>query len=129
MAVSITNSTIAALNTDQTMTANAATSTATGGNEVFIFTPTKAGSKIAIMFNNLGSTSIHDYSIAAGDLWASKAITGTVAASSLDVLQVDSAKVMHDIGTMMITVTPSTGASSTTNLLGNAFKMYALELI
>jgi len=129
MAVSITNTTIAALNTDQTATANAATSTATGGGEVFTYTPKANEGKSLLVFNNLGSTSIHDYSIAAGDLWGAKAITGTVAASAVDVLQVDTSRVMTDDGTILITVTPSTGASSTTNLAGNAFKMYAMELL
>jgi len=126
MAVTVTNSTIAALNTEQTFTANAATSTAVNTAEVFTFTPTKAGSKIALNFSNLGSTAAVTYSIAAGDLWAGKAITGTIAGSAQEILQFDSARVLQDDGTVAITVTPSTG----TILLGDhAFKLYALELL
>lgn len=129
MAVTITNTTIAALNTDQTATANAATSTVAGGSEVFTYTPKADGGKSAIVFNNLASTSIHNYSIAAGNLWAGKAITGTIAASAIDVLQVDTGRVLQNDGTIAITVSPSTGASSTTTLAVNAIKLYAIELL
>ena len=131
MAVSITNSKISALNSVLAMTVAAATSTAAGGPETFTYTPTAGCQKTALIFNNTGSTSIINYSIAAGSLgWASKAITGSIGASAIDALEIDNARVLSTSGTVQITFTPSTGASSTTALLSNAaFKMYALELL
>lgn len=134
MAVTVTNTTIAALNTDQTLTANAATSTVVGGTEVFTFTPTKAGSKIALIFEeaSTAATAKCSYSIAAGDLWAGKAITGTfgstAAAGAKEILQFDSARVLQDDGTIAITVSP--GDTTASMLKGtHAMKLYAIELL
>jgi len=131
--MAVTNTTITYLNVNQTLTANAATSTVAGGTEVFTFTPTKAGSKIALIFQSASTGTVPaTYSIAAGDLWASGAITGTIgstaAAAALEVLQFDSAKVLQDDGTIAVTVSP--GDTTTSMLLGtHAFNLYALELI
>lgn len=126
MAVTITNTTISALNADQTLTANAATSTTVAAAEVFTFTPTKSSGKIAIIFNNLAATGAVTYSMSAGDLWAGADVTGTIAGSAIEVVQVESAKVLHDDGTIAITCTPTTGKILLTD---QAFKVYALELL
>ena len=134
MAVSITNSTIAALNTHQILTPNAATSTEIGGSEVFTFTPKASGGKIALIFSeaSTAATAKASYSIAAGDMWASKAITGsigsTTAAGKLEVLEIDTALVMQDDGTILITVSP--GDTTAAMLLGtHHMSMYAIELL
>lgn len=134
MAVTVTNNVIAALNTNQAITVNAATSTVVGGTEVFTLTPTKSGGKLALLFveASTAATSKCSYSIAAGDLWAGKAITGTFgstsAAGSLDALEVDTARVLQDDGTISITVSPGDTSAS---MLANThhMKMYALSLL
>lgn len=132
MAVTVTNTTISALNTDQTFTANAATSTGAGVAEVFTFTPTKKGSKIAIIMSSASTgTDAMTYSIAAGDLWAGKAITGTIgstaSANAIEALQVDTARVLQDDGTVLITLTP--GSTSIDLTSTHVAKLYALELL
>ena len=134
MAVTVTNNVIAALNTNQAVTVNAATSTVVGGSEVFTLTPTKSGGKLALFFEeaSTAATGKCSYSIAAGDLWAGKAITGTfgstAAAGSLDALEVDTARVLQDDGTIAITVSPGDTSAS---MLANThhMKMYALSLL
>jgi hypothetical protein len=126
MAVTVTNATIAVLDARQAFTKNAATSTVTNGTEVFTLTPTVSGGKLAIFFQNASTSAAYTYSIAAGDLWASAAITGTTAAvAGIDVIQVETAKVMKNNGTIAITLTPSTGAAL---VAGHTAAVYALEL-
>ena len=134
MAVTVTNNVIAALNTNQAITVNAATSTVVGGTEVFTLTPTKSGGKLALLFveASTAATGKCSFSIAAGDLWAGKAVTGTfgstAAAGSLDALEVDTARVLQDDGTIAITVSPGDTSAS---MLANThhMKMYALSLL
>lgn len=126
MSVVVTKSTIAALNADQTFTPNAATSTVANTAEVFTVTPTKPGGKSAIVFSNATGHGAYTYSIAAGDFWAGAAITGSVAAAAMEVLEYDSAKILQDDGTIAITLTPATGKILLTN---HAAKIYHLELL
>jgi hypothetical protein len=126
MAVTVTKTTITTINTDQTFTANAATSTTANEAEVFTVTPTKSSGKSAIVFGNATGHGAYTYSIAAGDLWAGAAITGSVAAAALEVLEYDSAKVLQDDGTIAITLTPATGKVLLTD---HAAKIYHLELL
>lgn len=126
MAVTVTKSTISAINADQTFTANAATSTTANEAEVFTVTPTKSSGKSAMVFSNAASHGAFTYSIAAGDLWAGAAITGSIADGAMEVLEYDSAKVMQDDGTIAVTLTPATGKILLTN---HAAKIYHLELL
>ena len=133
MAVSVENTTIEKLNTNQTLKANVATSTVAGEAEVFTYTPKAATGKVALIFQS-SSTGVvpATYSIAAGDLWASGAITGTIgsttAAAAIEVVEIETAKVLQDNGTIAITVSP--GDTDTTKLVDDhAFTMYALELL
>jgi hypothetical protein len=127
MAVTVTKTTIATINTDQTLTANAATSTVTNADEVFTLTPTASGGKLALMFQNSSTGQTYTYSIAAGDFWASTdAITGSIAGPAIEVLEVDTAKVKQSDGTVLITLTPSTGLAL---VAGHTAKVYALQLL
>lgn len=132
MAVTVTNTTIAKLNTDQTLTANAATSTVAGASEVFTYTPKASTGKVALIMQS-SSTGVvpATYSIAAGDLWAAGAITGTIgsttAAKATEVVEIETAKVLQDDGTILITVSP--GSSTVKLKTDHAFAMYALELL
>lgn len=109
MAVTVTNSTFTALNTITTVIKNAATADVDNTAEVFTITPTKAGKNLLIIIGGTGSGADGNltYSIAAGDLWASGAITGTVTKNTEKMLEIDSAKVLQDDGTILLTLTPA----------------------
>lgn len=126
MAVTITNTKIAALNTDQALTFNAATSTTNDEAEVFTYTPTNKDSKILIGMKN--GTGVLSYSIAAGAgvFQAPSAKTGTVAANTTDVIQIETGKYQSAAGTILITLTPAAGTALLTN---HAASMFVTELI
>jgi len=127
MAVSVTNTSITALNSDQTLTANAATSSVVDATEAFTITPTRKGPKIALFFYNGAGHGAITYSIAAGDMWASTgAVAGSIAAGAIEVLQLDTAKVMSSSGTIVVTLTPASGKRLLTD---HACGMYVLELL
>jgi len=114
MAVTVTNSKIAAINTLQTATDNIATANTDNLAEVFTYTPTAGCDKLVICFSNT-YTEAYTYSIAASsEYWAgTSALTGTVAAKgsgsvTMAVLQLDTAKVKSGTGTIAITLTPYT---------------------
>lgn len=133
MAVTVTNSTLTALNSNLKITANAATSTVAGGSEVFTYTPKVSGGKMLLLFQegSTAATALPSYSIAAGDMWAAKAITGSfgssAAAGAINALEIDTARVMQNDGTIAITVSP--GSSVATLKTTHAMKLYALELL
>lgn len=126
MAVTITNTLIAALNTDQALTFNAATSTVDDATEAFTYTPTGKDSKIVIGMKN--GTGILSYSIAKGTgvFQAAAAKTGTVSATSTDVIQIETGKFIDDDGEIVITLTP---ASGTALLTDHAASMFVIELL
>jgi hypothetical protein len=125
MAVSITRSPVVAFNTILAGTANLATVDADGGAEVFTYTPTAAGGKILIEFdlsNKLATVAADadaTFSIAAGDLWASKAITGTITRATKKAIQVETGKVLQDDGTILITLTPGAADKLLSNHAAN----------
>jgi hypothetical protein len=108
MAVTVTNSTTV-LNTAVEKTFNAATADTANESEVFTITPTKADYKSFIEIKNAGSNGTITYSIAAGDLWAGKVLTGSVAQGKTSIIQVEGGKVMQDNGTILVTLTPASG--------------------
>lgn len=123
MAVTVTNTKITSLNVEQTLTANAATSTTIDQAEVFTITPTK--SRKAFMFYNGAGHGAYTYSIAAGDMWGQKAITGSIAAGATEVIELDDARVKKSNGTILVTLTPASGKRLATD---HAAGMYVLEL-
>lgn len=112
MAVTAVNSTVEAFNTVTATTRNLATADTDALAEVFTITPTVSGGKLLIVLDldNLVATAAADadatFSIAAGDFWAGKAITGTVTKSTKKMIQVETAKVLQDDGTILLTLTP-----------------------
>ena len=112
MAVTITASKVLSHNVILAGTENLATANTDALAEVFTYTPTAAGGKILIEFDlsNKLATAAADadatFSIAAGDLWASAAITGTITKATKKAIQIETAKVMQDDGTILITLTP-----------------------
>ena len=124
MAVTVTNTKITKLNVDQTLTANAATSSTIDQAEVFTITPTKP--KKALMFYNGTGHGAYTYSIAAGQMWGSTtAITGSIAAGAIEVIELDDARVKKADGTIVVTLTPASGKRLLTD---HAAGMYVLEL-
>lgn len=109
MAVTVTESLVSALNTIATVTKNLATADTDALAEVFTIGPSKAGNKMIIIIGGTGSGADGNitYSIAAGDLWAGKAITGTVTKNTEKMIQVDTGMVMQDDGTILLTLTPA----------------------
>jgi len=112
MAVAITNSLVVAFNTILAGTANLATVDTDGGAEVFTYTPTAPDGKCIIEFDlsNKLATAAADadatFSIAGGDFWASKAVTGTITRATKKAIQVETANVLKKNGTILITLTP-----------------------
>jgi|GEM_PF-1601346 len=113
MAVAITNSAVVAFNTILAGTENLATADTDALAEVFTYTPTASDGKCIIEFDlsNKLATAAADsdatFSIAAGDFWASKAVTGVIAKATKKAIQVETARVLQDNGTISITLTPS----------------------
>lgn len=143
----LTNTTItgATLNTFIEPTQVGATEDSTSNSHTgntFTFTPTKAGSKILLLIETMSTKAFeHGYvSIAAGDLWAGKDITGafgdtvgdTTSISHLSAIQFDSARVLQDDGTILVTVYPTPAGSSGSSVLlttDHNLKMYAIEML
>lgn len=125
MAVTVTASKTVSFNTIFAGTENLATADADGLAEVFTYTPTAAGGKILIEFdfsNKLATAAADDnatFSIAAGDLWASAAITGTITKATKKAIQIETAKVLQDDGTILITLTPTANDKLKSNHAAN----------
>ena len=109
MAVTVTNSTIAAFDTITAITSNAATADTDALAEVFTITPTKPGHSCILIIGGTGSAADGNisYSIAAGDMWANVAVTGTVTKNTEKMIEVETAKVMKKDGTIALTLTPA----------------------
>lgn len=109
MAVTITKSTISALNAIATVTKNLATADTDALAEVFTVTPSKAGNKFVIIIGGTGAAADGNltYSIAAGDFSNSIAITGTVTKNTEKMIEIDTLRVKQDDGTIAITLTPA----------------------
>lgn len=122
--IAITNTKIAALNTSQALTFMAADSDTADLVQKFIYTPTGKDNKIVIGFKN--TTGILAYSIAAGvGVFGAAAKTGTVAATSTGVIQIETGKYMLANGTIEITITPAAGTKLLTN---HAAALFVIEL-
>jgi len=112
MAVTCTNSTIAAFDTVTATTRNLATADVDALAEVFTITPTRKDGQVIIVLDldNLVATAAADadatFSIAAGDFWAGKAVTGTITKSTKKIIQVETAHVLQSDGTILLTLTP-----------------------
>ena len=62
-----------------------------------------------IIVGGTGSAADGDitYSIAAGDLWAGKALSGIITKNTTVMIQVETARVMQDDGTISLTLDPA----------------------
>ena len=124
MAVTVTNTTLTAYNTDVAVTLNPATVDTADGTEVFTITPTQRNTQVAIFIKNV--TGVLSWSVAAGGAWASgSAKTGTTAANTTDVIVLETGKYQSTAGTIVITFTPASGTKLLTN---HALNVYVVEL-
>ena len=111
-AVAATNSPIVAFDTATAITSNLATADTDALAEVITITPTAPMGKLLILFkfSNLLATAAADadatFSIAAGDLWAGKVLTGTITKATDMMIQVETGRVLQDDGTVLLTITP-----------------------
>lgn len=126
--VTVTNSAFTALNTITTVTKNAASTDVDNTAQNFVITPTKAGKMLVIIIGGTGSGADGNltYSISAGDLWASKAITGTVTKNTEKMLRVDTAQVLQDDGTIVVSLAP---ASTDKLLTDHAAYVKVIEML
>ena len=132
MAVAVTNTPILAFNTVTAVTRSLATSTTDNEAEVFTITPAASGGKMIIEFafdNKLATAAAGNnstFSIAAGAFSGAKAVTGTITKATNKCIQVETSRVLSATGTVVITVTPGTDDSLTTN---NAAAVTVFELL
>ena len=128
MAVALVNTLITALNVDQTLTANAATSSVVDATEVFTITPTGKSNKTLIAFTNGTGHGAFTYSIAKGTkvFQAAAAKTGSIAAGATEVIQLDMGRYTSATGTIVVTLTPASGKRLATD---HAASMWVAELL
>jgi len=128
MAVTVTNSTISAFDTITAVTSNAATADTDALAEVFTITPTEITARLSVIIGGAGSGADGNitFSFAAGDLWAGVAVAGTVTKNTEQAIQVETAHVLQDDGTILLTLTPA----ATDKLLTNhAAYVKVIELV
>lgn len=109
MAVTVTNSTIAAFNTVTAVTSNAATADTDALAETFTITPTKSTGKLLVIIGGTGSAADGNItaSIAAGDLWAGTALSETITKNTVKMLQLETARYIDDDGEIPLILTPA----------------------
>jgi len=128
MAVAVTSSKITAFNTVTAVTANAATADTDALAEVFTITPSRPDYKGVLVIGGTGSAADGNItmSVAAGDLWASGAVTGTITKNTVKMIELEGGKVKQDDGTILVTLTPA----ATDKLLTNhAAYVYFIETL
>lgn len=109
MAVAVDNTKIVASGIGYQVVNNAATVDSANGSEVFTITPTVAERNTVIRVINGAGHGALAFSIAAGDFWASKAITGSVSDGKSEIIQIEGAYSKQDVGTILLTLTPASG--------------------
>lgn len=128
MAVAVTSSKITAFNTVTAVTANAATADTDALAEVFTITPSRPDYKGVLVIGGTGSAADGNItmSVAAGDLWASGAVAGTITKNTVKMIELEGGKVKQDDGTILVTLTPA----ATDKLLTNhAAYVYFIETL
>lgn len=108
--VTVTNTSMTALNIGYPVTANAATEDTIDAAQKFVLTPNKRDDKTLVRITVGPTNGAVAFSIAAGDFWmGTVAQTGSVAQATSEVIEIESAKYMKDDGTIEVTFTPAEG--------------------
>lgn len=125
--VSITNTKIAALNTDQALTFNPADEAVNDTAQTFVYTPTGKDHKSVIGIKVADSHGTVSWSIAAGaGVFGTAAKTGTTAQNTTDVIQIETGRYMQANGTITIAFTPASGKDLTND---HALNVFVVELL
>jgi hypothetical protein len=121
----IVNSKIAALNAATVLTKVAATSTVVDATEAFVYTPTGKDSKVFFEIENGPTHGTVAYSFSNGDgVFASGAVTGTVAQATTSIVQIETGIFTKTNGTIEVVFTPATGKRLATD---HALKVAVIE--
>lgn len=108
--ITVVNTSLSALNIGYPVTANAADVDSANGTQKFVITPNKRDDKTLVRITVGPTNGPVAFSIAAGDFWMGIAAqTGSVAQSTSEVIEIESAKHMKENGTIEITFTPASG--------------------
>lgn len=126
--IAIVNSKIAALNADQALTFTATNEDGAGVAQTMVYTPTGKDNKIVIgIVNGVAATETITYTIAAGEgVFGAAAKTGTVAAASTDIIQIETGKYMQANGTILVSLDPTNVLKKLTT--DHVAKVFAIEL-
>lgn len=124
--IAITNTKIAALNTDQALTFNAADEDTSNTAQKFVYTPSGKDGKIVFGIQVANSHGSVSFSVGAGaGVFGTAAKTGSVAQNTTDVIQIETGRHAKANGTVEITFTPANGKRLTSD---HALKVWAIEL-
>jgi len=117
MAVTCTNNSIVAFNTEVVIADDAATADAANLAEVFTITPTRPGNKMYIDIAELTGGGAVAFSVAAGvgHFGIGAAYTGSVATSTREGFMLNTANFLSAAGTILLTLTPASGLKLLTN--------------
>ena len=107
MAVAVTNSTISSLNVLTAISSNAATADTDALAEVFTITPTSDRILVVIGSTGSGADGNVTVSFAAGNTPQAKVVTDTLTKNTVEMIQLDTARVMKTAGTILLTLTPA----------------------
>lgn len=124
--ISMTNTLVAALNTDQTLTANAADANTNDLAQIFNYTPTGKDNKVVVIISVGDTHGAVAYSIAGGaGVFGIPAKTGSIAQNAMEVIQIETGRFMLATGKIAITLTPASGKKLQSEHLA---KVYVIEL-
>lgn len=124
--VTITNSKIAALNTKQALSFNAATADTADLAQDFYYTPTGKDNKIVIGIQVADTNGAVAHSISAGvGVFGTAAKTGSTAQATTGIVQIETGRYMQSDGTIKITFTPASGKRLKTD---HALNVWVIEL-
>lgn len=115
MAVTVLNTNVAEMNEATEKKINLATVDTVDGTEVFTITPARADYKNVMEVKNGGATALA-VKVAVGDLWAGvEDLVLSVPANKTIVVELEEGKYGQNDGTILVTLTPSTGKKLVTD--------------
>ena len=126
--ITLTKTTITALNTDTALTLNAADADTNDLAQKFYYTPAAKEHKVALGFQVANSHGAVSFAITKGARVFGTAAnkTFTTAQATTDIIQIETGKYMLADGTIEITATPASGKKLTTD---HALKIFVIELL
>ena len=124
--ISLTNTLVATLNTDQTLTFNAADADTNDLAQTFYYTPTGKDNKVVIGFQVANSHGAVAVSITGGvGVFGAPAKSASIAQNGTEVIQIETGRYMQSTGKINIVCTPASGKKLTTD---HVLKIWVVEL-